>query len=53
MVLSPCMKEGKCSRFYPKMFQPYIVLDADGYLVYRRRNNGHPIHKNGVIIDNN
>uniref|UniRef100_A0A0R0HRU7 ATP-dependent DNA helicase n=1 Tax=Glycine max TaxID=3847 RepID=A0A0R0HRU7_SOYBN len=41
-----------CSRFYPKMFQPYIVLDADGYLVYRRRNNGHTIHKNGVIIDN-
>ncbi|RZB86231.1 hypothetical protein D0Y65_026339 [Glycine soja] len=49
---SPCMKEGKCSRFYPKMFQPHTVLDADDFLVYRRRNNGHAIEKNGVIIDN-
>ncbi|KAH1249451.1 ATP-dependent DNA helicase pif1 [Glycine max] len=49
---SPCMKEGKCSRFYPKMFQPHTVLDADGFPVYRRRNNGHTIEKNGVIIDN-
>ena len=49
---SPCMKEGKCSHFYPKMFQPHTVLDADGYLDYRRRNNGHTIEKNGVIIDN-
>ncbi|KAL5191869.1 hypothetical protein HKD37_04G011085 [Glycine soja] len=48
---SPCMKEGKCSRFYPKMFQPHIVLDADGFPVYHRRNNGHTIEKNGVIID--
>ena len=49
---SPCMKEGKCSRFYPKMFQPHTVLDADGFPVYRRRNNGNAIEKNGVIVDN-
>ena len=49
---SPCMKEGKCSRFYPKMFQPHTLLDADGYPVYRRRNTGQTISKNGVIIDN-
>ncbi|KHN42445.1 hypothetical protein glysoja_033913, partial [Glycine soja] len=36
---SPCMKKGKCSRFYPKMFQPHTLLDADGFPVYRRRNN--------------
>ncbi|KAH1061065.1 hypothetical protein GYH30_004523, partial [Glycine max] len=49
---SPCMKEGNCSHFYPKIFQSHTVLDADGYPVYRRRNNGHTIEKNGVIIDN-
>ncbi|KAH1035115.1 hypothetical protein GYH30_055197, partial [Glycine max] len=49
---SPCMKEGKCSHFYPKEFQPQTLLDSNGYLVYRRRNNGHSISKNGVIIDN-
>jgi len=49
---SPCMKEGKCSRFYPKMFQPQTILDSNGYPVYRRRNDGRTISKNGVIIDN-
>ncbi|KAL5134410.1 ATP-dependent DNA helicase pif1 [Glycine soja] len=49
---SPCMKKGKCSRFYPKMFQLHTILDADGFPVYRRRNNGNAIEKNGVIVDN-
>ncbi|RZB58001.1 ATP-dependent DNA helicase PIF1 [Glycine soja] len=49
---SPCMKEGICSRFYPKQFQPQTLLDSNGYPVYHRRNNGHSISKNGVIIDN-
>ncbi|KAL2581050.1 hypothetical protein AAZV13_15G161800 [Glycine max] len=49
---SPCMKEGKCSHFYPKQFQPQTLLDSNGYPVYRRRNNGHSISKNDVIIDN-
>ncbi|RZB46440.1 hypothetical protein D0Y65_050465 [Glycine soja] len=49
---SPCMKEGKCSRFYPKMFHPQTVLDSNGYPIYRRRNDGRTISKNGVIIDN-
>ncbi|KAH1137880.1 hypothetical protein GYH30_027747 [Glycine max] len=49
---SPCMKEGKCSRFYPKMFQPRTLLDANDYPVYHRRNDGCTISKNGIIIDN-
>ena len=46
------MKEGNCSRLYPKMFQPQTVLDSNGYPVYHRRNDGRTISKNGVIIDN-
>ncbi|KAH1127014.1 hypothetical protein GYH30_015842 [Glycine max] len=49
---SPCMKEGKCSRFYPKKFQATTIIDGDGYPVYRRRNTGRTITKNGIIIDN-
>ncbi|KAG4949627.1 hypothetical protein JHK82_042850 [Glycine max] len=49
---SPCMKEGKCSHFYPKIFQPHTILDSNGYPVYHRRNDGRTISKNGVIIDN-
>uniref|UniRef100_A0A0R0HCZ1 ATP-dependent DNA helicase n=1 Tax=Glycine max TaxID=3847 RepID=A0A0R0HCZ1_SOYBN len=39
---SPCMKEGKCSHFYPKMFHPQTVLDSNDYPIYRRRNDGLP-----------
>ena len=49
---SLCMKEGKCSRFYPKKFQPTTLVDGDGYPVYCRRNTGQTITKNGIIIDN-
>ena len=49
---SSCMKEGKYSRFYPKMFQPHTFLDVDGYPIYHKRDNGQTISKNGVIIDN-
>jgi len=45
------MKEGMYSRFYPKMFQSHTLLDADGYSVYCKRNNGRTISKNGVTID--
>uniref|UniRef100_A0A0R0EW12 ATP-dependent DNA helicase n=1 Tax=Glycine max TaxID=3847 RepID=A0A0R0EW12_SOYBN len=49
---SPCMKEGKCSQFYPKKFQPITLIDGDGYPVYCRRNIGQTITKNWIIIDN-
>uniref|UniRef100_A0A0R0KGC4 ATP-dependent DNA helicase n=1 Tax=Glycine max TaxID=3847 RepID=A0A0R0KGC4_SOYBN len=49
---SPCMKEGRCICFYPKMFQSHTLLDEDDYLVYHRRNNGRTISKNGVTIYN-
>ncbi|KAG4990661.1 hypothetical protein JHK87_024118 [Glycine soja] len=48
MVHDPC----KCSCFYPKMFQPQTVLNSNGYPIYRRRNGGRTISKDGVIIDN-
>ena len=34
------------------MFHPQTVLDPNGYPIYRRRNDGRTISKNGVIIDN-
>ncbi|XP_058775845.1 uncharacterized protein LOC131650132 [Vicia villosa] len=49
---SPCMKEVKCSKYFPKDFRRDTNVDQDGYLVYRRRENGHTIVKNGIEIDN-
>ncbi|XP_015959922.1 uncharacterized protein LOC107483819 [Arachis duranensis] len=49
---SPCMKDGKCSKFYPKRFVDQTSFDEDGYPIYRRRNMGVTVNINDVDIDN-
>lgn len=49
---APCTKDGKCTKYFPKKFQPETIVDQDGFPVYRRRNNGHTITKNGIQMDN-
>ncbi|XP_025625340.1 uncharacterized protein [Arachis hypogaea] len=49
---SPCMKDGKCSKFYPKRFVDQTSFDEDGYPFYRRRNMGVTVKINNVDIDN-
>ncbi|XP_050910051.1 uncharacterized protein LOC127123919 [Lathyrus oleraceus] len=48
---SPCMKNGKCSKYFPKKFQPKTVVDRDGYPVYRRRENDNTVMKKHVTLD--
>jgi hypothetical protein len=53
---APCMKNGKCSKGYPKPFQEETTLSEDGYTLYARHNNGRHIIKKinnkDVIVDN-
>lgn len=49
---SPCMKNRRCSNFFPKKFVASTRLDEDGYPIYRRRDTGKTIMKNGVDLDN-
>jgi len=49
---SPCMKEGKCSKHFPKKFVDRTLRDEDGYCKYRRRDNGLTVERNGVHLDN-
>lgn len=49
---SPCMKNGKCSKYFPKNFHPSTSVDEDGYPRYKRRDNGLFIYKKGVKLDN-
>ncbi|KAF1881881.1 hypothetical protein Lal_00038523 [Lupinus albus] len=49
---SPYMKDGKCSRYFPKNFFQTTVVDEDGYPLYRRRDNGNVVDKNGISLDN-
>lgn len=49
---SPCMLNGKCIRFFPKRFVDKTTIDADGYTVYKRIDNGRVIKKGDFVIDN-
>jgi hypothetical protein len=48
----PCMKNNKCSKNYPKDFQDETIIDESGFTIYRRRNDGRTIIKNGIPLDN-
>ncbi|KAJ1256522.1 hypothetical protein BS78_K009300 [Paspalum vaginatum] len=48
----PCMKNGKCSKRYPKAFQEVTTLNEDGFALYMRPDNGRFIEKDGVRLDN-
>jgi hypothetical protein len=49
---SPCMKNFKCSKFFPKKFIEQTIVDRDGYPVYKRSSKSHTIVKNGIVLDN-
>ncbi|XP_058761349.1 uncharacterized protein LOC131634741 [Vicia villosa] len=46
-VTSQCMKNGRCSKYYPKKFIEDTIVDAEGYPLYRRRSKTFTIEKNG------
>ncbi|XP_019164327.1 PREDICTED: uncharacterized protein LOC109160496 [Ipomoea nil] len=49
---SPCMVNARCSKHFPKRFIESFTFDEDGYPVYRRRDNGRVVTKNGIALDN-
>lgn len=49
---APCMKDGKCSKHFPKPFLACTVFDANGYVRYKRGSSVQHITPRGVVIDN-
>ncbi|XP_042029804.1 uncharacterized protein LOC121776687 [Salvia splendens] len=49
---SPCMANGSCTKYFPKKYIAGTNFDGDGYPIYRRRDNGRVILKDGVPLDN-
>ncbi|XP_058810203.1 uncharacterized protein LOC131675291 [Phymastichus coffea] len=48
-----CMKDGECSKHFPKEFQNEATMDENGYPYYQRRNDGIPVDKtNDHVVDN-
>nr|XP_043639114.1 uncharacterized protein LOC122610187 [Erigeron canadensis] len=48
----PCMVQRKCSKYLPKKWQDETCVDSEGYPVYKWRNTGNTIEKNGIPLDN-
>uniref|UniRef100_A0A453C8N7 Helitron helicase-like domain-containing protein n=2 Tax=Aegilops tauschii subsp. strangulata TaxID=200361 RepID=A0A453C8N7_AEGTS len=49
---SPCMVDKSCAKHFPKSFCTETTIDEDNYPVYRRRDDGNTVDKNGVKLDN-
>jgi hypothetical protein len=49
---APCMENGKCTKHFPKSFQPFTTMDHDGYPLYARPDDGRAYEVNGHMLDN-
>ncbi|XP_040370817.1 uncharacterized protein LOC112188576 isoform X2 [Rosa chinensis] len=50
---SPCMRDGKCSKFYPKPYKMNTTFETNVAPIYRRRDDETKfVMKKGVRIDN-
>ena len=51
-ISAPCMRDGKCSKGYPKQFQETTSNNDNGYPLYRRSKNAKSTEVKGVKLDN-
>ncbi|KAL7108698.1 hypothetical protein ACP275_06G128700 [Erythranthe tilingii] len=49
---SPCMKDQVCTKRFPKPFVQRTELDADGFTVYMRMEDGRTVTKKKTTLDN-
>jgi hypothetical protein len=49
---SSCMKNGRCSKNYPKEFHEETTVDENGFAVYKRPNNQRFVLKGNIRLDN-
>jgi hypothetical protein len=47
-----CLENGKCTKHFPKAFQPHTSIDGEGYPLYCRPDDGREYEVNGVMVDN-
>ncbi|XP_077977577.1 uncharacterized protein LOC144433142 [Glandiceps talaboti] len=51
-INSPCMRDNKCTKRFPKEFSPCTIATPHGYPIYRRRDQHIEMEKHGAILDN-
>ena len=47
-----CLENGKCSKNYPKPFQPHTSVNDEGYPLYSRPQNSQSYEVKGTMISN-
>jgi len=47
----PCMKNNKCSKFFPKAYQQSTIVGEDGFVQYRRPESSSYVERYGVRLD--
>ncbi|CAN0898465.1 ATP-dependent DNA helicase PIF1 [Linum grandiflorum] len=48
----PCMKNNKCSKYFPKPYASETTFDEHGHVTYRRRATAISAVKSGATLDN-
>ena len=46
------MRDGDCTKAFPKPYAPHTVFADNGYPVYRRLDDGRAVTKNGKHLTN-
>lgn len=49
---APCMEKNKCTKYFPKPFQPHTSMDTDGYPLYHRPDDGRSYEVGRHMVDN-
>ena len=49
---APCMRDGRCSKKFLKIFVEFTTTRNDSYPVYPRRNNNRTVQVCGIEQDN-
>ncbi|OMO96975.1 DNA helicase PIF1, ATP-dependent [Corchorus olitorius] len=47
-----CMEDGRCSKYFPNDFHDSTTIDENGFVVYRRRDDGNYSIKTKIRLDN-
>ncbi|XP_074323024.1 uncharacterized protein LOC141659973 [Apium graveolens] len=49
---SPCMRDFRCIRYFPKKYCTRTTFDESGFPIYMRRRRGVVVHVRGTDLDN-
>jgi hypothetical protein len=49
---APCMKNNTCTKQYPRPYNDDTLFNQDGYPIYKRRQDGRCVYRNGHCFTN-